>query len=172
MSDLGTESSEELTGPNRPDPVITTALRAKASNDSETSQSGKALVAGYQSHWSKLVAAGVPVVGLSDNPHPGSEIYTYVAENRENFRACDFPIEEGSGTPALRRSAEKTVGAEFVDLSPWLRIEDRCPPVIGKVLLYRQGSPLTAAYAETLSPVLNAEIPAAEQESREATSAD
>jgi len=163
---------KELTGPNRPDLVITTALRAQASDDSGTSQSAKALVAGYKSYWSKLVAAGVPVVALSDNPHPGSEIYTCVAENRQNFGACDFPIEEGSGTPALRQAAEMTVGAEFVDLSPWLCIENHCPPVIGKVLLYRQGSHLTAAYAETLSPVLNAEIPAAEQEAREASSAD
>ncbi|MGB3827681.1 MAG: acyltransferase family protein [Ornithinimicrobium sp.] len=162
----------QLTGPNPPELVITTALRAKAADESGASQSHEALVSGYESYWSALVASGVPVVALSDNPHPGSEVYTCVAEHRQDFSACDFPAQEASGTPALRQAAQQTEGAAFIDVTQWLCIEDRCPPVIGNVLLYRQGSHLTAAYAETLAPVLRAEIAVAERGARRAIGAD
>jgi hypothetical protein len=151
-----------LTGPDKPAAVITSALRNSAVP--EGSESGKeAMVAGYTSYWSALQDAGVGVVALADNPHPGSQVYTCVGDNPSDYSACDFPAEEGSGTTSLRKAADEVPGAEFVDLTDWLCLDDICPAVIGRVLVYRQGSHITAAYAETMAAVMRAElVPAVE----------
>ena len=44
----------------------------------------------------------------------------------------------------------------LVDLNPWVcPTESACPPVIDQVLLFRQGSHLTATYVRSLTPVLH-----------------
>lgn len=151
----------ELTGPRRPWLVITSGGRdvalSQGSSDGSTS-----LAEGYAAWWRELEGAGVGVVAMADNVHPGTEVYTCVADHPTDFAACDFPSGAGRGTSALRRAADEVPGTRFVDMTSWLCPLAECPAVIGKVLVYRQGSHITASYIETLTPVLRAAlVPAA-----------
>lgn len=153
----------ELTGPDRPAVVITSAGKREALEpDGELSQ--EALVGGYTDYWGALEQAGVEVAVLADNPHPGGELYTCVEENPADYAPCAFSTREGGGTPALRAAAEAEPKVDFFDFTPWLCPDTRCPAVIGQVMVYRQGSHLTATYVRTLLPVIrSALVPAVER---------
>ncbi|MGB3187193.1 MAG: acyltransferase family protein [Ornithinimicrobium sp.] len=143
----------ELTQEDRPDVVVTSSGRKDASREG-TDPGPESLAAGYVSYWGQLEESGIEVVVLADNSHNGTEIYTCVADNPQDFTACDFADGEGSGTEALRTAADELSEVEFVDLASWICPEDTCSAVIGRVLVYRQGTHITATYAETLAPVM------------------
>ncbi|MFB9314329.1 SGNH hydrolase domain-containing protein [Nocardioides plantarum] len=73
-------------------------------------------------------------------------------------------------TPALRGDevGRRTAPADisYVDVIPWVCPTDTCPPVIGNVLVYRNGSHLTKTYVETLAPLLDKAFAVIEREPR------
>lgn len=158
----GDELIERLSGQDRPDLVVTSAVRSSGMRaDGEPGTSAE-LADGYVTYWNRLHDAGVPVLALSDTPQPGREIYECVAENAETFMTdCRGKGGEGLGTPALRSAAKEAAGARFFDITPWICPGGTCWPVIGEVLVYRQGSHVTATYARTLAPVLQPQVEAA-----------
>ncbi len=161
-----------LTGPAKPDFVITSHVRNKAGASVADSpaepRSGApdpALVSGFVEWWKRLQAAGVRVIALADNPHPRMKVYECVSTNPDNLTACTFNRAEGNGTPSLR-AASRLTNAGFIDLTDAICPTKHCAPVIGNVLIYRQGSHVTRTYIDTLAPrlesaLLSAGLPAA-----------
>jgi peptidoglycan/LPS O-acetylase OafA/YrhL len=167
-TDWNAEVIQTLTGPDRPWLVLTSAGRETAPSQGSTDGT-TSLSNGYLSHWERLEEAGVGVVVLADNLHPGMQVYTCVADHPTDFHACGFPAGPGKGTAALEAAADAAEGVQMVDLSSWLCPRGTCPAVIGHVLVYRQGSHITASYVETLTPVLSAAlVPAAASASQSA----
>ncbi len=146
---------DRLTGPDRPDLVVTSSVHGSAL-DGGGRQATSALVTGYARYWRALGDAGVPVLALSDSPNPGSRVYECVAGHRDDYaRACTYPYHRSPGTDALAEAARRVPSARLADLDPWVCPgEDRCPPVVGGVLVNRQGSHVTATYAASLAPVV------------------
>ena len=101
----------------------------------------------------QLAAGGAQVVVLMDNHHPGRAVYECVAEEQD-LRACTFPRQEGSGGRGAQAEAAVRSGVAVVDLADHICPTPSCPPAIGGVLLYRQGSHLTRTYVDTLTPIL------------------
>ncbi|MFK5583163.1 acyltransferase family protein [Serinicoccus sp. LYQ131] len=119
------------------------------------------------------VASGAEVVLVADNPYRDSEDetgdpswYECVEDNPQDYAVCSFPEAPGYGTPLLERAHEELPGSHLVDLSRWIcppgtpvpgaeDSEPRCPSVIDEVLIFRQGSHLTATYVRTLTPLLH-----------------
>ena len=58
----------------------------------------------------------------------------------------------------MQRAAAREAGLPFVDLTEFICPSADCPPVIGNVLVYRQGSHLTKTYVETMAPRLEAAL--------------
>jgi hypothetical protein len=52
-------------------------------------------------------------------------------------------------------------GVHVIDMTDAICPTARCAPVIGNVLVYRQGSHLTATYVESLAPRLGEELASA-----------
>ena len=50
--------------------------------------------------------------------------------------------------------ADQVDGVEVIDVLPWVCPRQTCWPVIGEVLVYRQGSHVTATYARSMSEVI------------------
>ncbi len=111
------------------------------------------LVAGFERWWSALQEQGAKVIALADNPNPGMNVYECVSRNPEALRLCEFPRADGLGTPSLRAAAVRT-GTAFIDLTDFICPGERCPPVIGNVLVYRHSSHLTKTYVDTIAPML------------------
>ncbi len=153
----GQRVKAELLGGDQPSVVVVSGGSDKAI-DAEGGVSTSALVEGYEQYWKQVVAAGIPVVALADNPHPGFPVYECVEDHPDDFGQCDFEAREGGGTPALREATSVIDGASMIDLTDRICLKERCPAVIGGVLVYRQGSHITATYARTLRADLEAEL--------------
>src|SRR5690606_9919936 len=116
--------------------------------------------------WRELQSLGTQVVVLLDNPTPGdaAPVYDCVATNRDDLGACTFNRAEGiasSGAPTLQAAAAEVEGVVVLDLTDHICPQERCFPVIGNVLVYRQGSHLTNTYAMSLVPQLVKQLEAA-----------
>ena len=141
-----------------PDVLITSMVRS----------GGEALGTSVAELLRPIQEAGTTVVVLADNPAASladlgdQHVYECVADHRSDLDACRFPSGTGSGTRALRSAADQ-LDATFIDLEPWIcppsaGPEPRCPAVVGRVLLFRQGSHLTATYVSSLTPILHHEL--------------
>lgn len=139
----------------RPDVVIVSQGANKALTD-DGKETSTAMVAGLVDTWSQLESVGVEVVALLDNPRPvgfkeyNHRVYECVAEHPTDLSRCAFSRDEGiasSGAPALKEAAETAGNVDVIDITDLLCNQEMCPPVIGEVLVYRQGSHVTNTYA-------------------------
>lgn len=141
-----------------PDLLITSSMRKVGFEigDDHANQTVSALADSYARTWVELVAAGISVAVIVDNPLPQFHVYECVADNPTSLNTCSFGYEPGiaaSGAETQLMAAERVPGVSVIDLNEWLCPQrEACPPVIGDVLLYRQGSHLTRTYVETLTP--------------------
>jgi peptidoglycan/LPS O-acetylase OafA/YrhL len=150
----------ELTGPDRPDFVVTAGQRSEGvvgGEDGDLDLSEDAMVGALVDTWTQLEDAGAKVISLADTPQTFSEVYACVAEHTDDLSACSYDRQSGieaSGAPTQQEAAA-AAGVPFIDLTDFICPATDCPPVIGNVLIYRQGSHLTKTYVETLAPRLD-----------------
>ncbi|WP_141783669.1 acyltransferase family protein [Ornithinicoccus hortensis] len=148
---------EELSGPARPDVLITSSVRgtARGADDADTANG---IVEGFVGYWQPLIDGGTTVVALSDTPQPGGigPVYECVAEHPEDFElACSWPYETSAGSTVLREAVDRIPqGAHFVDMDPWVCPDGTCIGVYRNVLTYRAGSHITATYVMVLAEPL------------------
>ena len=151
-----------LTSSHRPDLVITSSGSSEAGapgTDANKTRSGS--VAGYTDLWTRLGEQGTSVVALSDTPRSPAErpVYECIAEEVEGYMtACAFPERPGAGSANLEKAASEVGTAAFLDLLPWQCPDGTCPPVIGNVVVQRQGSHITATWARTMTPYLDEQL--------------
>jgi peptidoglycan/LPS O-acetylase OafA/YrhL len=99
---------------------------------------------------------GIAVVYLRDTPTPGFDVPSCVSGALDDWDACSFPrVDALPVDPLLVDVALGDVsGIEVVDVSGVVCAQDRCPAVLGGLLLYRDGSHLTATAVQVLRPEL------------------
>nr|WP_306254358.1 SGNH hydrolase domain-containing protein [Ornithinimicrobium cryptoxanthini] len=154
----GQRVHERLLGPEQPDVVIVSGVKHGAGEGTGQERRDR-LSAGYVDYWSDLGRVGVPVIVLSDTPSPGEvSVYECVSEHRDDVSHCAFGRSDGSGTTALREAAARVATATFLTMNDWICPLEDCPPVIGDVLVYRQGSHITNTYAVSLLEPLRARL--------------
>ncbi|GAA2244212.1 SGNH hydrolase domain-containing protein [Promicromonospora sukumoe] len=147
----------------KPDVVVVSQRHDTAIDPTTGETTEAAMTDGLVRVWDRLGQAGIHVVALLDNPSPANvevgdgEVYKCVAERLDQLSDCAFGRADGiaaSGTPALVAAAEKVPAVDVLDLTDLFCDEQVCPPVIGGVLVYRQGSHITNTYALSAVPVL------------------
>jgi peptidoglycan/LPS O-acetylase OafA/YrhL len=146
-----------------PDLVITSQRHGRALEDPDDveSLSMNAMVQGLVARWSSLTEDGIGIAVVLDNPSPGGDVYECVAENSNDLAQCTFPREravESSGAPAQLAAAARVPGVTVIDLTDLLCPAENCVPVIGNVLIYRQGSHITDTYTRSLTDVLSQQL--------------
>lgn len=144
-----------------PDAVIV-SQRHGAATGADGTLDEQTMVDGLVRMWSKLTKRGIPVIALLDNPAPvgvpEGEVYRCVAEHRDSLEVCAFSKAGGiasSSVPTMRAAAKRVKGVTDVDMSDALCTATVCPPVIGDVLVYRQGSHITNTFALSLQEFLS-----------------
>ncbi|WP_198663355.1 acyltransferase family protein [Jiangella endophytica] len=162
-----TDWNEAVTDQLRDDPpdlVLTSQGRNRALSDPDDPGKGETvgpMVDGLKERWGQLVDAGIAVAVLADTPQPGSDVYSCVAENPDQLTECAFdrgPAIEDSAAETQSRAVEEFGEASWINLNNYICPADSCAPVIGNVLIYRQGSHLTVTYVNTLAPRLEAAL--------------
>ena len=141
------EETLQILHEDRPEVVFTTATRGSGTQEH--------VPEGYLRRWRELEEAGIHVVAIRDTPW----IKFWVPEclemkghdTQECHRLTGEMLAEDS---PLSRLPIKPGNVHFLDLSEYFCGPERCPPVIGNIIVYRDDSHITAAYARTLSPIL------------------
>ncbi len=140
-----------------PEVLVTSQVRGTALESGE--ESAAAMVEGLRRQWRPLVERGTQVVVLQDNQNPGFEVYACVAENLDDPAGeCGFERGTSPTRRTLADAASGQQGVRLVDLTAAICPTPTCPPVVGGVLVYRQGSHLTATYVESLAPRVDAAL--------------
>jgi peptidoglycan/LPS O-acetylase OafA/YrhL len=149
----------ELTGADKPDVVVTAGQR-DTGFDASGDLSHEAMQAALVSTWDQLRAAGIKVVSLSDTPQTDMEVYACVSEHPDDLTQCTYDKAQGveESGHAIQKAAAEEAHVPFIDLTDWICPEARCAPVIGNVLVYRQGSHITKTYIESLAPRLSSQL--------------
>ena len=120
-----------------------------------------ALAAGLRRYYEALGKAGVPVLVIQDSPQPAVDIPDCVAANTDKLTACAgdraamVPPDHGSDQ---MEAIQGLPNVRVVDFNDAICPTDKCAPVIGNVLLYRDNSHLTGTYVRTLLPFLQKRI--------------
>ncbi|MBM6402944.1 acyltransferase [Phycicoccus sp. CSK15P-2] len=151
----GEEMLERLTGPDRPDVVITSTVYSRALGPDGDPASAP-FAAGLRSAWQRLQDAGVTVVALSNTPSPPGDIspvYECVADHGNDVAACSWPYEPSDASAVMREVADE-IGAHYVDMDPWVCPGGTCVGVYRNVLTYRQGSHITLTFIGVLADPL------------------
>ncbi len=119
----------------------------------------EATVAGLVSAWKRL--PDVPIIAIRDNPVPAADALTCVSQSEPGDAAAECSIRRSEafryfdGQPD---AVAATTRARLVDLSDLYCNGDRCSPVIGGVLVYRDKSHVTATWAESFTPILEKRV--------------
>lgn len=97
------------------------------------------------------------VVLVADTPVRSSPGPDCVAANLDDVGAC--ALERSAAFPHTRTAdavadAVRTAGGQVVDPTEWFCADDTCPAVVGKYLVHRDATHVTASYARFLAPWL------------------
>lgn len=149
----------QLTGAERPDVlVVSTSFYVMIQNGERvTSQAQAAFADALRRTWAGIAAAGIPVVVLRDTPYHDMDIAECVSANPRKLARCASPRDKvlaAGGGPAHEAAARNNDKVYLVDLNSAICPRERCAPVIGGVLVYRDNNHITATYAATLAPRL------------------
>ena len=154
---------DRLTGEDRPQLLITSSSAHSLFTDGHalTGEAGRtALVESFRQTWSALADTDLPTIVLRGIPQPGRDVPDCVTTHRERLTECAARRDTAlAGIGAVQEKAAAGLrGVHLVDLNDAICPADRCAPVIGGMLVYRDAEHLTASYAASLSPRLRAEL--------------
>ena len=146
---------EHFTGPDAPDHVIVSASSHAAAEGSEVPEGVRTgnVADGYKEAWSQIQDAGVGLTVILDTPRPGFNVPECIAANEDDLTKCAVDRAEAvasGGYKGMLQAAE-AAGTDTVDLADFLCSPDACAPVVGGVIVWRDGHHITATYAETLA---------------------
>ncbi|WP_410809127.1 acyltransferase family protein [Micromonospora sp. 067-2] len=151
---------QALLGEDRPDILITTHALYPVRGEPQ-SRWQSAMARELRGTWSSMIAEKLPVVVLRDTPLNQKDVAECVSQNPNRLTRCATPRADAlrsGGGPAQEEAAKGLAGVRLIDLNDWICPADRCAPVIGGVLVWRDAHHLTATYSATLAPQLGAAL--------------
>ena len=118
---------------------------------------GKVWVDGFTKLIPELRAIGTEPILITDTPYPGGDVPICLSRNVTHVRNCTFKRSNGinDSRHAANVEAATSNGAQVLDVSNWLCAADRCPVIVGNILVYRDSNHITTKYAELLVPLMN-----------------
>ncbi|OLT09448.1 hypothetical protein BJF78_30775 [Pseudonocardia sp. CNS-139] len=132
-----------------PDAVVTLASRNVRAGLTEQTP------AGFVDQWRRLDAEGIPVLALRDNPRFDASMPDCVLVHPDDPGVCATdraalyaPVPPWTEIPDL------PANVAFVDIADAVCDVERCPPVIGNVLVYMDDNHVTATYSTSMSDLI------------------
>lgn len=153
-----------------PDLVVTSSLTTytvmRDGHRLNRSASDAALTDGYAATMRRLQDAGARVTVMAETPRAGDRVPDCVSRHPHDLDECAESRREAFDYARLNtRAAHRVEDVTLIDATSRLCPEGpegpdgRCPPVVGKALVYRNGGHLTATYARTLHQWLARRLP-------------
>ncbi|TVR21836.1 MAG: acyltransferase [Ilumatobacter sp.] len=131
----------------RPHAIFTTASITRADEEYVPS--------GYVSAWSKLDQAGVNVIAVRDTPNFPFDPLECVATHGPSSDECSVAWRDVFSDQEIDELTGVVPDSTYlIDLTDYFCSEERCPAVVGNVLVYRDDNHISDTYARTLAPIL------------------
>lgn len=110
-----------------------------------------------------IISSGKKVLLLSDTPTPFVDIPKCLAKNTTRISACVKArgTTVNQGRVRLEREMAESIGAMYYETSDLVCGPQKCPPVIGDMVVYMDNNHLTNTYSESLAPYLKMVVLAA-----------
>jgi peptidoglycan/LPS O-acetylase OafA/YrhL len=142
--------AEHITA-SRPDAVIMVGTAASPSSPAEVATPGLAALA------EDLVAQGIEVVALRDNPRFTFNMAECVSQQGKDAAACSPPAATvlAAESPLAGIAQMFQGGFYAIDMTDFLCPAGRCPGVIGNVFVYLDDNHLTNTYTASMAPILD-----------------
>lgn len=162
---LGTGCKWRLTPNSKPDPedcpmeAVQKELLADPYDLVLTTSIRGGDVDGHVDAWVPVSAAGSKILALADSPANSEDSYACVTRfrlGRDQTGDCGTPRSVAFARPdPLIAAATLVPGTTLMDLTPYYCRGDRCPSVIGNVIVYRDvKGHVSATFARTLAPAI------------------
>ncbi len=135
-----------------PDEVLVSQSDTVAGGQVSDVNWGEGTVAGL----APLTAAHLPIAYMLDTPYPNGSVPECVASHLSNVGACNIGRSNAYLAPGrLPALAAALAAARITAVNPvdWFCTTQGCPAVVGDILVYRDGSHMTAHYSRWLAPM-------------------
>jgi peptidoglycan/LPS O-acetylase OafA/YrhL len=112
---------------------------------------------GWRRSADRLAATGARLVLIEDTPYQAGDTVECLSVHLRDPGACVVSAGTALPNPDRRRAVAATLaaaGVTVVDPLPWFCTAERCPVIVGNVLVYRDASHITATYARLVAPQL------------------
>ena len=102
-----------------------------------------------------------PIALMVDTPWWTVDVPTCIAQHQQDVRACELarPVALTWQHGIAERTAAALISAKLVDVTPAICPFDPCPVVLDKMIIYRDAFHLTATFAASLAPRIEALLP-------------
>jgi hypothetical protein len=139
------------------DEIVARAPDAVFTLGSTTKEYSEVIHPGMVDVWADLADHGIGVLAIRDT-------------TRFDERVPDCLAREGLAPVECGQARDAVLGAElpvvagipdtvsFLDMTPYLCTDETCPAIAGDVIVYRDGSHVSATYMRTLAPYLEAQL--------------
>ncbi|MCE1178843.1 MAG: acyltransferase [Micrococcales bacterium] len=144
---------------DRPALVVTSGHARTVWDAGRPSTNG--MITGLATRWQEVRQLGSRVAVVGDNPSAPTDLEACLSAHPTRLSQCDFDravARNDSAFPVQKEAAAVAPVTDFIDLTPWLCPVDRCPSVIGNVVVNRPGARVTATYAATLGRVMRSAL--------------
>jgi peptidoglycan/LPS O-acetylase OafA/YrhL len=144
----------------KPDIVVLSSYRYRMTGRQASADPDEAWRRGLSATLAAVRPSADHVVVLGDTPTPAQDVPGCVSSHLDRASACVSARSEA--VKASRLAVEQAVasanGAVFVPTGDWVCGAERCPVIVGDILLYRDANHLTATAATWLAPYLDAAL--------------
>ena len=108
----------------------------------------------------ELRAGGTEPILITDTPYPGRDVPICLSQNVSHVKNCSFKRTDGIRDSRLSTNiaAARDNGAEVLDVSNWLCATERCPVIVGNILVWRDSNHITTRFADWLVPLIDAAV--------------
>lgn len=114
---------------------------------------------GMVAAWTGRPDVDVPVIAILDNPRLPKDVVACLERDLDTATArCAVTRSEAVFDDGQAQAAARTQNAHHIDLTNRYCTAETCAPIVGGVLVYRDGNHLTATYASTIAPYLATEL--------------
>ncbi len=143
-------------------------MRGLATSDTETrEQTRELMIEGVSDAVGQIAAAGADVILLNSTPMLSVDVPECIEEHASALRKCSSPREQAFAPDKTWDAASSdrvlaaAPGSQLIDLNDYICPAERCAPVIGNIIVYRDKHHITTPYMRTLAPMLEKELVAA-----------
>jgi peptidoglycan/LPS O-acetylase OafA/YrhL len=127
-----------------------------------TVQPDEAWAAGWRTTTSRLRTTTTRTVVINETPRLERDVLDCVSTHLADYRPCNSGRAQAIVDSERRQLIAEVVtreGATVIDPIPWFCDSRSCPAIIGNIVVYRDSSHISAAYAALLAPALDRLLP-------------